>query len=99
MIYTIALGTTLIPSPLIEPRYFIIPFALLSLHLRFPSTRRDAGRRRRWIVQGSLYAAIDLAAILLFLFRPFAWPSVDDAGSSPAGGAGGGGGEMQRFMW
>jgi alpha-1,2-glucosyltransferase len=58
---------TLIPSPLIEPRYFIVPYVLLRLHLR-PSSKKVA-------FELGWYALINATTLCAFLYKPFKWPS------------------------
>ena len=67
----------LVPTPLIEPRYLTLPVLLLRLHA--PPLRRP----REWLPPLLLFAAVNAAAIGLFLYRPYQW--VD--------------GSVARFMW
>lgn len=98
LFFTAATALTLVPSPLIEPRYFIVPFVLLRLHLRprpgspSPSptaSRMTTLRRRRLLVELACYVAVNIATIWLFVYKPFRWPAPrtqDETG-------------LMRFMW
>lgn len=55
----------LIPTPLIEPRYFLIPLMILRLRL-VPSHRYLA-------LEGILYLTINIASLYIFLMWPFEW--------------------------
>ena len=57
-------------------RYFTVPAVLAALHSRAPS-------RAQLLLTAVAFAAVDAAAVALFLFRPFRWPD----------------GSVARFMW
>jgi alpha-1,2-glucosyltransferase len=78
--YLVATFGVLVPAPLIEFRYFNVPFFLTALHVPMPLRRR----RPTLLLQISLFAAVDIGAIFLFLRRTFRWPLEDST---------------QRFMW
>ncbi|KAI8394183.1 alpha-2-glucosyltransferase Alg10 [Radiomyces spectabilis] len=61
---------TLIPSPLLEFRYFILPFMFYTLHLA------PAYRGRRFILGLSMYLILNGLTMYMFLYRPFRWDSV-----------------------
>ncbi|KAI8461615.1 alpha-2-glucosyltransferase Alg10 [Phakopsora pachyrhizi] len=84
--FIIGLGLTLIPSPLIEPRYFIIPYVLLRLHVR-PVVEETKTWSIRLMIEAMIYGVVNLVTIFVFLYRPFKsqpgeWETV-----------------WQRFMW
>ncbi|PLW08542.1 hypothetical protein PCANC_14000 [Puccinia coronata f. sp. avenae] len=84
--YILALALTLIPSPLLEPRYFLVPFVLLRLHIR-PVVEETKTWSIRVFIEGCVYALVNLITIAVFLFRPFkARPGEWE-------------GTWQRFMW
>lgn len=56
----------LVPAQLVEFRYFTVPFYMLFLHMRTPSSRALAATV-------AAYAAVNAATLWLFLARPFAW--------------------------
>ncbi|VFQ90922.1 unnamed protein product [Cuscuta campestris] len=64
--YFLATAATLIPAPLIEFRYFTIPFFFLILH-------SHVNDDRSWFVMGLMYAAVNCFTMFMFLFRPFSW--------------------------
>ncbi|KAF2840643.1 glycosyltransferase family 59 protein [Patellaria atrata CBS 101060] len=66
----ILLGTTalsLVTAPLVEPRYFIIPWLLWRLHLP-PQTRGALVLETLWM------GAVNVATVYVFLYRGFEWP-------------------------
>ena len=67
----------LVPAPLVEPRYFTTPFLLLLLAAAPAPTERQLGAAL------AAWAAVDAAAIAVFLLRPFVW----------------GDGSIARFLW
>ncbi|XP_071908117.1 dol-P-Glc:Glc(2)Man(9)GlcNAc(2)-PP-Dol alpha-1,2-glucosyltransferase-like [Coffea arabica] len=64
--YFLASAATLIPAPLIEFRYYTIPFFFLVLH-------SDVDDTISWLLMGLLYVAINLFTMSMFLWRPFYW--------------------------
>lgn len=64
--FFLATAATLIPAPLIEFRYYTVPFFFLILHAHV-----DDGMS--WILMGLLYGAINLFTMFMFLSRPFSW--------------------------
>jgi alpha-1,2-glucosyltransferase len=60
---------SLATAPLLELRYFILPFLLYRLHVR------DACHKWHLLVEMSLYVIINVVVFYLFLRRPFQWPS------------------------
>lgn len=83
LFYLLSLAVTLIPSPLIEPRYFIIPFVLLRLHMRIPGATAGA-RSLRLAMEMLLNVSVTAATVWLFLEKPFEWEGRVD---------------KMRFMW
>ncbi|KAI7902365.1 alpha-2-glucosyltransferase Alg10 [Cokeromyces recurvatus] len=65
--YLTALVLTLVPSPLLEFRYFIIPFLFYMVHIPPP--------KQTWRLLSGLafYIFIHLITLYLFLFKPFVW--------------------------
>ncbi|KAF9571987.1 glucosyltransferase [Mortierella alpina] len=65
-IYAVATALTLIPSPLIEFRYFITPYLIYRIAMR--------QSRGIWLVlEFLLYSAINAFTVWMFLSRPFQW--------------------------
>ncbi|KAK9831499.1 hypothetical protein WJX81_002842 [Elliptochloris bilobata] len=69
-------AAVLVPSPLVELRYFTVPAVLVALHSCPPS-------RAQLLLTAAAFAAVNVATIALFLFRPFRWPD----------------GSVARLMW
>ncbi|KAJ3143296.1 glucosyltransferase [Geranomyces variabilis] len=72
LLYVVATAATLVPTPLLDFRYYVLPFLLFRMHVRSPS----AGVL---LVEAVAYAAVNLATIWLFGERPFRWASEPDA--------------------
>ncbi|XP_024987704.1 dol-P-Glc:Glc(2)Man(9)GlcNAc(2)-PP-Dol alpha-1,2-glucosyltransferase [Cynara cardunculus var. scolymus] len=64
--YFLASAAVLIPAPLIEFRYYTIPFFFLLLHCHVTNGRV-------WFLMGFLYTSINIYSMIMFLFRPFHW--------------------------
>ncbi|KAH7389490.1 alpha-2-glucosyltransferase Alg10 [Phaeosphaeria sp. MPI-PUGE-AT-0046c] len=92
---TIWLATTalsVVTAPLVEPRYFIIPFIIWRLHVQ----AAPASLSTKWPSNGSWYDSklalemlwllvINVVIMYTFLYRGFTWPSEP--------------GKVQRFLW
>ncbi|KAH7678075.1 Dolichyl-P-Glc:Glc(2)Man(9)GlcNAc(2)-PP-dolichol alpha-1,2- glucosyltransferase protein [Dioscorea alata] len=66
LLFIAATAMVLIPAPLIEFRYFTIPFYLMLLHSRVSDNLS-------WLVMGILYIFVNIFTMAVFLFRPFHW--------------------------
>lgn len=66
MIYFLATVAVLIPAPLIEFRYYTIPFYFFILH-------SDINDNRSWLLMGFIYVVINIFTMTMFLFHPFHW--------------------------
>lgn len=64
-VFFFAAAGVLVPAPLIEFRYYTIPFYFIILHAQIDD--------RAWILIGMQYIIVNLFAISLFLFKPFHW--------------------------
>lgn len=70
LFWTLAVVGTLVPSPLLEPRYYILPFIMWrARHYRPAETKLQP------VVETLWYVAINAGVAYLFLYRPFAWDS------------------------
>ncbi|KAI8871239.1 hypothetical protein GQ42DRAFT_144905 [Ramicandelaber brevisporus] len=68
IIFGACTAAVLVPSPLLEFRYFLVPMFMFRLHIAPPSAWR-------LIAEGLLYAAINAVTFWMFLKRPFEWAS------------------------
>ena len=57
----------LVPSPLLELRYFTLPVLLLRLHAP------PLAGRARWLPPLLAFAAINAVAVAVFIARPYTW--------------------------
>ncbi|KAK4396235.1 actin [Sesamum angolense] len=62
----VACAASLIPAPLIEFRYYTIPFFFLILHTNITG-------HKSWLFMGVLYLSINCFTMYMFLFQPFSW--------------------------
>ncbi|KAJ2646657.1 glucosyltransferase [Coemansia sp. RSA 1250] len=61
-------AAVLVPSPLLEFRYFTVPFFLARLHMPLSSVRLIA-------IEFALFVLTNAVTIWVFLYRPFKWDS------------------------
>ncbi|EER42599.1 alpha-1,2 glucosyltransferase [Histoplasma capsulatum H143] len=99
LIWLIASSLSLITAPLVEPRYFLIPWVMWRLHVRLPSIPINesldgsyyAVRCARFLyylpllVETAWYIVINAVTGYMFLYKGFEWPQEP--------------GLVQRFLW
>lgn len=87
LIWLLTTALSLITAPLVEPRYFILPWVIWRLHVR-PSRGAIAGlsveRTRLW-GETLWFLAVNVGTCAVFLGKEFEWASEP--------------GRVQRFMW
>jgi alpha-1,2-glucosyltransferase len=86
IIWLATTALSVVTAPLVEPRYFIIPWIVWRLHV--PCGRNMNSRNRydiRMILETMWLLAINAAVSYTFLFRTFTWSSEP--------------GNLQRFIW
>ncbi|KAK4772879.1 hypothetical protein SAY87_027898 [Trapa incisa] len=66
MVYFIATAAVLVPAPLIEFRYYTIPFYFFMLNSHITNDRG-------WLLMGLLYLLVNIFTMGMFLFHPFRW--------------------------
>lgn len=64
--FFISCALVLVPAPLIEFRYYTIPFYFLILHSQVTDYAK-------WLTIGTLYVAVNILTMTMFLFHPFHW--------------------------
>ncbi|KAL9232636.1 hypothetical protein vseg_007722 [Gypsophila vaccaria] len=64
--YFLACVAVLVPTPLVEFRYYTIPFFVFMLNCGIEETSK-------WLVMGILFIGIDVFTLYMFLYRPFHW--------------------------
>ncbi|CAL9228888.1 unnamed protein product [Arabidopsis halleri] len=72
LVYFLATCGVLVPTPLIEFRYYTIPFYLFMLH----SCVRSSGFAT-WLLIGTIFVSINVFTMAMFLFRTFKWSHED----------------------
>ncbi|CAD5330590.1 unnamed protein product [Arabidopsis thaliana] len=72
LVYFLATCGVLVPTPLIEFRYYTIPFYLFMLHSCVRSSSFAT-----WLLIGTIFVSINVFTMAMFLFRPFKWSHED----------------------
>jgi alpha-1,2-glucosyltransferase len=94
LVFLTSTALSLITAPLVEPRYFILPWLIWRLHVDPPRPSQSVGLPARimlgkgstWLyVETAWFLVINLATCWLFLCRGFEWEQ--EAGA------------VQRFIW
>ena len=87
LIFLLTTTFSVVTAPLVEPRYFIIPWCIWRLNVPFSKAATEArlSTRRFLALETIWYLAINFGTGYMFLYRPFTWPSEP--------------GRLQRFMW
>lgn len=83
LIWVVSTALSLITAPLVEPRYFIIPWVMWRLHV--PLAAEAKGHDRRLWLETLWFLVINAVTGYVFLFKGFEWPQEP--------------GKVQRFMW
>lgn len=68
--YFVAVIASLVPSPLLEPRYYILPYVIWRAR-----HYRSVDSKLLPILELAWYMVINVLVFYLFLYKPFAWPS------------------------
>ena len=66
LVHFLATSAVLVPAPLIEFRYYTIPFYFFMLHIGINDSQS-------WLLMGVLYTVLNVFTMRMFLFRPFHW--------------------------
>ncbi len=69
LVFCLGIMGVLVPAPLLEFRYFTIPFFLIALHTKIPE-EIELGTSFCMTI---LYLILNAFTMYLFLFRPFHW--------------------------
>lgn len=76
---------SLIPSPLIEPRYYILPYLFWRIYMTPTTAGKRVNTDARFLREWIWYMLINAATVYMFLYKPFEWAHEP--------------GVLQRFMW
>ena len=89
VVWTAATALSVITAPLVEPRYFIIPWVMWRLHVpTLPPTAGKTDKRSydlRLVLETVWLLAVNVGVGYMFLYRTFEWKSEP--------------GNVQRFLW
>jgi len=66
--FFVCVACVLVPSPLIEFRYFIVPYVILSLYIRPPATQTAT------YMEILVFVVVNIITIAVFMYRPFTAP-------------------------
>ncbi|KAK4197300.1 family 59 putative glycosyltransferase [Triangularia verruculosa] len=94
ILWLLTTALSLITAPLVEPRYFILPWVFYRLLVpSWSFSSAGLGRKidLRLVLETIWFVAINAVTMYLFLFRPYIWK--DNEGNVLDGG------RLQRFMW
>ncbi|KAJ2559244.1 glucosyltransferase [Coemansia sp. RSA 1822] len=69
--WLVCTAAVLVPSPLLELRYYTVPFFLARLHMPTPPLPRLS-------IELAIYVVVNAVTIYVFLYRPFTWNSEPD---------------------
>lgn len=72
VVYLCCVFAVLVPSTLLEFRYYIVPYLIIRLNIPCPTIRR-------LMTELGFYVVINLATLYMFLYRPFYWDSESSA--------------------
>ena len=105
LLLLLATALSLVTAPLVEPRYFILPWVFWRLHVPAWPIRRQQHtnvsgsrilREPRLVLELAWFALVNLGTMYVFLAYPFYWKSAEaDDGTVQLLD----GGRVQRFMW
>ncbi|KZM25064.1 Dolichyl-P-Glc:Glc(2)Man(9)GlcNAc(2)-PP-dolichol alpha-1,2glucosyltransferase [Ascochyta rabiei] len=90
LVWLVATALSVVTAPLVEPRYFIIPWIVWRLHVpylpvSFTVRGKQYSQDLRLVAETIWLLAINQVVQHLFLYRTFTWPSEP--------------GKIQRFLW
>ena len=105
LLFAVSTVLVLVPTPLIEPRYYLTPFLILRLYcspLFDPSASRKktSKYRARLVLEAVLYSIVQATCVWLFLAKSFDWDfELGRDGKGLDGRDERELGKRQRFMW
>ena len=88
LLWLAATSLSLVTAPLVEPRYFILPWVFWRLLV--PAATRNK-IDVRLVLETVWFVVVNMATMYMFLYRPYVWRAADGTVLD--------GGRLQRFMW
>ncbi|TKY88198.1 hypothetical protein EX895_002908 [Sporisorium graminicola] len=89
VLFWTAAAATLVPTPLVEPRYYLLPYVVL----RVMCLSVEGGSKWTWLaLEVAVYGVVNAVTVGLFVGRPFEW-------AAGAVDAARGEGTTMRFIW
>ena len=89
LLWMVATGLSLVTAPLVEPRYFILPWVFYRLLV--PSRVAGGKVDGRVVQETGWFVVVNVVTMAVFLGKPFYWRGGDGEVLD--------GGRVQRFMW
>ncbi|GAA5841062.1 hypothetical protein JCM3766R1_006654 [Sporobolomyces carnicolor] len=105
LLFAVSTVLVLVPTPLIEPRYYLTPFLILRLYCSplfdaSASRKKTSKYRARLVLEAVLYSIVQATCVWLFLAKSFDWDfEVGRDGKGLDGRDERELGKRQRFMW
>jgi alpha-1,2-glucosyltransferase len=93
LIWIATTALSVVTAPLVEPRYFIVPWVIWRMHVPLMGIFRVRIGQKAFVIDGQMILWLETAWFLLinamtgylFLYKTFEWPAEP--------------GKLQRFMW
>ncbi|KAJ9475525.1 Dol-P-Glc:Glc(2)Man(9)GlcNAc(2)-PP-Dol alpha-1,2-glucosyltransferase [Pseudozyma hubeiensis] len=97
LLFWLATSAALVPTPLIEPRYFLMSYILLRIfsHPKRAGVKGEEERKLKWMylaLEVATYAVVNAITVGLFVLKPFEWP---ESAVNKARGEG----TTMRYLW
>lgn len=90
-IWLVTTALSVVTAPLVEPRYFILPWVIWRLHVPLNASLSAPGKTSLWIgsfrsiMETAWQWCVDIAVSYIFIRWTFEWPNEP--------------GKLQRFLW
>lgn len=91
LILLLTTALSLMTAPLVEPRYFILPWIFWRLSVPQRTNQRRGGWDWSLALETAWFLAVNAVLMYIFLARPYVWKTDDGQILD--------GGNVQRFMW
>ncbi|ERT03388.1 alpha-1,2-glucosyltransferase [Sporothrix schenckii 1099-18] len=103
LLWLLATSLSLVTAPLVEPRYFILPWVFWRLLVPAATPKAASNEKKtvlaallgkvdaRLFLETAWFVAINVATMWVFLFRPYVWRGPDGSLLDE--------GRLERFMW
>eukprot|EP00249_Psilotum_nudum_P015965 c255_g1_i1 orf=129-1709(+) len=69
LVFCLGVTGSIVPAPLIEFRYYTVPFYFLALHMPVKKSQEST----LWLLIAFEYLVVNILTMYIFLFKPFSW--------------------------